>query len=51
MNAIRITYDEEADVLAVYLAEDYWESIEELEPDVVIAHCNADARLVRDHEH
>lgn len=46
MSAIRITYDEEADVLAIYLAEDYWDSIEELEPDVVIAHFNADARLV-----
>ena len=45
MNAIRITYDEEADVLAIYLTDDYWETIEELEPDEVIAHFNSD-RLV-----
>ena len=46
MNGIRITYDEEADTLAIYLAEDYWDSIEELEPDEVIAHFNANNRLV-----
>ena len=46
MKALRITYDEEADILAIYLADDFWETIAEIEPDAVIAHFNAESHLV-----
>lgn len=46
MSTLRITYDEEADVLAIYFSDDDWKAIDQIEPEKVIAHYNESDQIV-----